>query len=98
MSDRLERLVLALAEAEEGKQVKLPVIQRADAADLINAMHADLDDAIARRDAEIGSRMACRLGCNACCTSPVLVSEGEAIAIAEWLRQPEHAAARARFS
>lgn len=99
--DRLQRVALALAQAveagEQGKQVRLPIIQRADAAGLINVMHAQLDDAIARRDAQIGERMACHEGCNACCTSPVLVSEGEAIAVAEWLRLPEHADARARF-
>lgn len=100
-ADRLQRVALALAEAveagEQGKKVKLPVIQRADAAGLINMMHAQLDDAISRRDAQIGGRMACRNGCNSCCTSTVLVSEGEAIAVAEWLRQPEHADVRARY-
>lgn len=103
MSDpeRLQRVALALAEAvqagEQGKKVKLPVIQRADAAGLINVMYAQLDGAIARRDVEIGPRMACHNGCNACCVSTVLASEGEAVAIAEWLREPEHADARARF-
>ena len=103
MSDpeRLQRVALALAEAmeakEQGKKVRLPVIQRADAAGLINAMHAQLDEAIARRDAEIGGRMACHNGCNGCCVSTVLISEGEAVAVSEWLRQPEHAEARARF-
>jgi hypothetical protein len=58
-------------------------------------MHAQLDEAIARRDAEIGDRMACHHGCNSCCNSPVLVSEGEAIAISEWLR--DRADVRARF-
>jgi Fe-S-cluster containining protein len=97
--ERLQRVATALAEAvsarEQGKQVKLPVIQRADAAALTNFMHAQLDDAIARRDAEIGARMACGKGCNQCCASPVLITEGEAIAVAEHLR--EHADVRARF-
>lgn len=103
MSDpeRLQRVALALAQAvearEHGQQVRLPVIPRADAAGLINVLHAQLDEAIARRDAQIGGRMACHEGCNACCTSPVLVSEGEAVAVAEWLGQPAHADARARF-
>ncbi len=103
MSDpeRLQRVALALAEAVEangqGKKVRLPVIQRADAAGLMNVLHAQLDDAIARRDVEIGGRMACHNGCNSCCVSTVLVSEGEAVAVAEWLRQPEHGDARARF-
>ena len=95
-SDRLQRLARTLEEAASSKQkVRLPVIQRADAAALINDMHGKLDAAIARRDAEIGTRMACHKGCNACCASPVLISEGEAIAIAEWLR--EHPEVRARF-
>lgn len=97
--ERLERVATALADAisarAQGKQVKLPVIQRADAAALANFMNAQLDDAIARRDAEIGARMACVKGCNNCCTLPVLVHEGEAIAIAEWVRH--RADVRARF-
>jgi Fe-S-cluster containining protein len=103
MSDpeRLQRVATELADAvsarEQGMRVKLPVIQRADAAALTNMMHAQLDDAIARRDAQIGERMACAKGCNRCCTSPVLITDGEAIAIVEWLRQPEHADVRARF-
>jgi Fe-S-cluster containining protein len=99
--ERLQRVAMELADVvtarEQGRQVKLPVIQRADAAALTNFMHAQLDDAIARRDAEIGARMACGKGCNSCCVSPVLITEGEAIAIAEWLREPEHADVRARF-
>jgi Fe-S-cluster containining protein len=97
--ERLERVATALAEAvsarEEGKQVRLPVIQRADAAALTNFMHEQLDDAIARRDAEIGARMACKKGCNQCCSAAVLITEGEAIAVAEWLR--ENPDVRARF-
>lgn len=103
MSDveRLQHIALALADAiaarEDGKQVKLPVIQRGDAARLMHVMHAQLDHAIAQRTEQIGERLACTMGCNACCKSPVLVTEGEAIAIVEWLRDPEHADVRARF-
>jgi len=97
--ERLKRVATALAGAisarEQGKQVKLPVIQRADAAALANLMNAQLDDAIARRDAEIGTRMACAKGCNNCCMLPVLITEGEAIAVAEWVRH--RADVRARF-
>jgi Fe-S-cluster containining protein len=99
--ERLQRVATELAEAvdarEQGQRVKLPVVQRADAAGLIGVMHAQLDDAIARRDAQLGSRMACHMGCNACCVSPVLVTEGEAVAVAEWLKLPENAAVRARY-
>ena len=100
-SDRLQRVAQALAEAIDararGKKVSLPVIQPADAAGLMGIMYAQLDDAIARRDAQIGARMACHKGCSSCCTSTVLVTEGEAVAIAEWLRLPENADARTRF-
>jgi hypothetical protein len=99
--DRLERVAVALAEAvsarEQGQRVKLPVVQRSDAADLIGMMHAQLDESIARRDAQIGARLACHKGCTACCLSPVLVTEGEAVAVAKWLREPERAGIRARF-
>ena len=99
--ERLQRIALELADAvsarEQGKHVKLPVIRHTDAAALTNLMNAQLDEAIARRDAEIGARMACHKGCNHCCTSPVLTTEGEAVAIVEWLREPAHADVRARF-
>jgi len=98
--ERLQQVALALADAisarEEGRLVKLPVLQRADAAGLVELMHAELDDAIARRDAQIGARMACHKGCTACCRVAVVVTEGEAVAVAEWLRV--HADARARFA
>lgn len=99
--ERLQRVAKSLADAinagASGKKVKLPVIQRADAAGLIDMLHAQLDDAIARRDTEIGDRLACHKGCSACCRSSVLVTEGEAVAIAEWLRDPAHASERANF-
>src|SRR5258708_5296682 len=99
--ERLQRVALELADAitarEEGRQVKLPVIQRSDAADLVGVMHAQLDDAITRRDAQVGSRMACTKGCNACCKFAVVVTEGEAVAVAEYVSRPEHADVRARF-
>jgi Fe-S-cluster containining protein len=95
-AERLQRVAMELAEAVSTRK-KLPVIQRADAAGLIGMMHAQLDAVIAERNAEIGERMACHKGCSSCCVSPVLVTEGEAVAVAEWLKKPENAAARARF-
>ncbi len=98
-SERLQRAAMQLAEAvSTGK--KLPVIQRADAAGLVGIMHAQLDDAIERRNAEIaqkGGNIACHKGCSSCCVSPVLVTEGEAVAVAEWLKAPANAAVRARY-
>ncbi|MGE5185204.1 MAG: SEC-C metal-binding domain-containing protein [Acidobacteriota bacterium] len=99
--ERLQRVALGLAEAvaarADGKRVKLPVVPQADAAGLVGMMHAQLDDAISRRDAQIGKRMACHKGCSSCCVSPVLVTEGEAVAVAEWLREPANAPVRAHF-
>jgi hypothetical protein len=99
--ERLQRVATELADAvsarEQGKRVKLPLVQRADAAALNNMMNAQLDEAIVRRNAQIGPRLACGKGCNNCCRSPVLVTEGEAVAIAVWLRDPEHVDVRARF-
>lgn len=99
--DRLDVVAQSIVDAvrakARGATVALPVIQPADAAALTTIMHEQLDEAISRRDAEIGERMACYKGCNSCCVSPVLVTEGESVAIAEWLKAPENAAVRAAF-
>ena len=81
-AERLQRVAMELADAVSERK-KLPVVQRADAAGLVGIMHAQLDAVIADRDREIGARMACHKGCSACCVSPVLVTEGEAVAVAE---------------
>ncbi len=94
------QLGAAMREAEDGRRVRLPVIQPADAAGLVMVMHAQLDDAIEERAAQAaaaGQHIACSAGCSSCCTSPVLVTEGEAVAVAEWLAKPEHADVRAAF-
>jgi hypothetical protein len=86
----------AIREAEAGKRVRLPVLQPADAAGLVMTMHAQLDAKIAERTAEaaqLGHHIACAAGCTACCASPLLVSAGEAVAVAAWLAgEPEIAA------
>ena len=83
----------AIRQARAGERVRLPVIQAADAAGLVMVMHAKLDAVIAERSAEAaatGLAIACTAGCSACCASPLLVSEGEAVAVAAWLgEQPE---------
>lgn len=94
MTERLQRVAMELADAVSNRK-KLPVVQRTDAAGLVGMMHAQLDAAIADRDREIGARMACHKGCNACCISPVLVTEGEAVAVAEWLK--DNPAVRAQY-
>lgn len=89
----------AIQDARAGTKVKLPVIAHADAAGLVMEMHRVLDQAIAARSAEAaeqGLAIACSVGCNACCAAPVLVSEAEAIAVAEWLA--DRPADQARFA
>ena len=90
--EQLERVTdtlgAAIREARAGRRVKLPVIQPADAAGLVMIMHAQLDAAITERTAEAareGHVIACAPGCAACCAAPVVVSEAEAVAVAEWL-------------
>jgi Fe-S-cluster containining protein len=102
---RLQRVAMELAAAVSqreagGPRVRLPVLQRADAAALIGMMHGQLDEAIAQRSAEVAQRggvIACNKGCNACCASAVVVTEGEAVAVTEWLKLPENAGVRARY-
>ncbi|MSP62109.1 MAG: hypothetical protein EXR72_17600 [Myxococcales bacterium] len=42
-------------------------------------------------------KIACHEGCNACCANFVRCSLPEALVVAEWLAEPEHAAVRSRF-
>lgn len=103
--DRLQKVATAIADAlanpaPDGR-VRLPVVQPADAAGLVAITHIQLDLAIEHRSAEAAQRglpIACARGCNACCISPLVVTEGEAVAVAEWLRDPANAAVRARFA
>ncbi len=90
----------AIRDRQEGKRVRLPVLQRADVAGLTMVLHAELDAAIDERSARaaaMGLTIACNAGCSSCCVSPVLVPEGEAITAAEWLALPENAAVRAGY-
>lgn len=93
-------LAKAAVAASQGGRRRLPVVQPSDAAGLVAMMHEQLDVAIARRDADIASadvHLACGRGCNACCALPVMIGEHEAVAVARWLAQPEHADVRERF-
>lgn len=101
---RLQRVAEMLAEAasarEAGQRRRLPVVQPAEVAGLVEILHAQLDHAIELRDSEAaaaGVVIACSRGCNACCHLPVVMGEHEAVAIALWLQQPEHAEIKARF-
>lgn len=94
------QLGAAAQAAERGERVRLPVLQARDVAGITLAMHEALDDAIAARSVaarEAGVHIACSAGCSACCVAPVIVSEGEAVTVAQWLGEREHAAVRARF-
>jgi hypothetical protein len=99
VSERLDDLFNALGEAADGKR-HLPVIQPGDASLVIGLFHSQIDRATEARTARVeasGHTVACQLGCNHCCTNVVIVFDGEAVAIAEWLRLPEHAEALAAF-
>ncbi len=100
--ERLMRVAVGLAEAasQTSRKRRLPVVSASDAAGLVSLLHEQLDEAIERRHtdaARAGEVIACGRGCNACCTTPVIVGEHEALAVTRWLSQPEHAAIRERF-
>ncbi len=83
-----------------GERVRLPVLKSADAAGINVAMMAEFDDSIAERTANIakeGLVLACAKGCNSCCVAPLVVSESEAVLVAEWLSLPENAQIKAQF-
>ena len=101
---RLSAVAGALREAarkiDSGQRVRLPVIKTADAAGISFAMMAEFDAAITERTAHIARDnfvLACHKGCNSCCYPPVVVSESEAVMVAEWLSLPANAEVRARF-
>lgn len=98
--ERLSRVADQLGTAVRDR-VRLPVLQSADAAGLVMVMHAQLDDAIDERSAiaaSQGHHIACSAGCSSCCVAPVLVTEGEAVTVAEWLKLPDNAEVCARFT
>ncbi|MEZ4358637.1 MAG: SEC-C metal-binding domain-containing protein [Kofleriaceae bacterium] len=103
--ERLLQVARALAEAASAPtraaaRRRLPVVAAADAAGLVAILHEQLDEAIERRAgdaAAAGLVIACGRGCNACCSTPVVVGEHEALAVARWLAQPERAQVRERF-
>jgi len=99
MSERLDDLFDALGEAADGKR-HLPVLQPGDASLVVGLFHSQIDAATAarrKRIEAIGHTLACAEGCNHCCKNVVIVFDGEAVAITEWLRQPEQAEALAAF-
>jgi Fe-S-cluster containining protein len=99
--ERLGQVAAQLGAAiREGGRVRLPVLQHADVAGIVMVMHAHLDEAVDERGAQAaaaGQHIACSAGCSSCCVSPLMVTEGEAVTVAEWLSLPEHADVRAQF-
>jgi hypothetical protein len=99
VSERLDDLFNDLGEAADGKR-HLPVLQPGDASLVVGLFHSQIDLAVEAREqlVEAGGRtVACQKGCNHCCTNVVIVFAGEAVAIAEWLQQPEQAEILAGF-
>lgn len=101
---RLAAVASALGEASRainrGERVRLPVLKNGDAAGINFVMMAEFDDSIAERTAAIandGMVLACSKGCNSCCVAPLVVSESEAVTVAEWLSLPQNADVKARF-
>jgi hypothetical protein len=71
-----------------------------DARTIAADVHEAIDQATEKRAELIvqqGHTVACHPGCNSCCEQLVMIWAAEAELIAEWLRDPAHAAARARF-
>src|SRR5258708_1191691 len=99
----LEHLMTEL-DANEGYAIgttRFPgSVSDADAAEIAEAFANEVDVGTARR-AELaeasGHHIYCKAGCNDCCTVLVMVYRPEAIRIAQFLEQPENAAARGAF-
>jgi hypothetical protein len=71
-----------------------------DAADIVDALHEQLDEATSARAehaARAGMALACGPGCTGCCEELVLVFLPEAHAVARWLMRDENRAAREAF-
>jgi len=97
VEERTAALLEAFAAHLDGA-APAPTVTADDAADVIDALHGELDRGIAARDAQaatLGRTIACARGCTACCETVIVGCEADAARVARWLRaQPE---ARARF-
>ena len=99
---RLEALAGSLLSDEDfvtGKR-RPPRLDPDDAVAVFLALAEQVDRGAAAR-AEAGAKVhlpvVCSHGCNGCCEEPVMVFLPDAIAIARWLMEPEHHAARDAF-
>jgi hypothetical protein len=71
-----------------------------DAVDIVGALHAEMDRAAAHRATSarrMGKPLACGPGCTGCCEEMVMVFRPEALRVARWLEEPEHAAIKQAF-
>jgi len=101
LDERLLALAQRLASDEELVEGRAAAeITVEDAADIVDALHAQLDDATAARAehaAQQGMPLACGPGCTGCCEELVLIFLPEAHAVARWLMRDENRAAREAF-
>ena len=72
-----------------------------DAVEIVTALHEQIDigtGARAKAAAGAGMKIACGIGCAACCEEPIMIYLPEAHLIARWLARPENAPAREKFA
>jgi Fe-S-cluster containining protein len=75
-------------------------IAKDEAIAIAQALAEEFDTAASARAAQAqrqGLHIYCKAGCSACCEVMVMVYRPEALAIAQWLGQPENHAVRERF-
>ncbi len=100
---RLARLVGELtadADRAEGRKRFLSPVADEDALAIVAALHGELDEGTAAREADArsrGAKIACERGCTGCCEEMVLTSRPEALAAARLLAREENADARRWF-
>jgi hypothetical protein len=100
---RLRALVDALASDPgyaSGKRKFPGAVSLADADTIAGGLQDEVDRGVVAREAAIAAQgmvLACKRGCTGCCEEPIMVHRPEAVRVARWLKQPEHAEARAAF-
>ncbi len=99
----VDKLINELGKDLEGYATKRKFSRKVplrEAAELAKFVHDQVDLAVDERAAAIaraGKTVACVRGCNGCCEEPIMVFRPEAARVAQWLKLPENAGARALF-
>ncbi len=96
--DVIELMSALLTAEDEGSAP--PMVTAEDAIAISAHFHGQADrgaEALQGVARKLNVTIACHQGCNGCCHDPLLVRGPEAVAVAGWLAQPEHAAARKTF-